>query len=154
MALPVVYISEEILSLRTLLRTENAAIFVSACRPMRRIIRVAFSAGGAMTAQHAREMDNVDQSEDGRIQGQREKQIHERVKVREWKRPHIRRHRGRPQVLQREHYTVNVCRMSHRIRRESKQDPSRARSGNQISCCLVSLHFLCGILTTHPVCRT
>ena len=71
-----VNLSEEILSLRT----ENAAIFVSACRPMRRIIRVAFSAGGAMTAQHAHEMDNVDQSEeDGGLQGQREKQTHART---------------------------------------------------------------------------
>ena len=31
------------------------------------------------------------------------------------------------------------------------QDPSRARSDHLISCCLLSLHFLCGILTTHPV---
>ena len=32
--------------------------------------------------------------------------------------------------------------------RETKQQPSRARSGHQISCCLVSLHFLCDILAT------
>ena len=29
---------------------------------------------------------------------------------------------------------------------ETKQQPSRARSGHQISCCLVFLHFLCDIL--------
>ena len=28
----------------------------------------------------------------------------------------------------------------------TKQQPSGARSGHQISCCLVSLHFLCDIL--------
>ena len=33
--------------------------------------------------------------------------------------------------------------MSHRKWRETKQQPSRARSGNQISCCLLSLNFLC-----------
>ena len=32
--------------------------------------------------------------------------------------------------------------MSHRIWRETKQYPSRARSGNQLSCCLLSLRFL------------
>ena len=32
--------------------------------------------------------------------------------------------------------------------------PSRDRPGNQISCCLLSLHFLCAILTTHPVAAT
>ena len=42
-------------------------------------------------------------------------------------------------------------RMSHRKWRESKQQPSRARSGNQLSCCLVSLHFLCDILLGRPV---
>ena len=36
--------------------------------------------------------------------------------------------------------------MSHWKWRETKQHPSRARSGYQISCCLVSLHFLCDIL--------
>ena len=41
--------------------------------------------------------------------------------------------------------------MSHRKRRETMQQPSRARSGHQISCCLVSLHFLCDILSTGPV---
>ena len=48
-------------------------------------------------------------------------------------------------------------RMSHRKWRESKQQPSRARSawsGNQLSCCLVSLHFLCDILSGRPVIRT
>ena len=36
--------------------------------------------------------------------------------------------------------------MSHRKWRETKQQPSRARSGHQISCCLNFLHFLCDIL--------
>ena len=38
--------------------------------------------------------------------------------------------------------TGPVDRMSHRKRRETKQQPSKARSGNQITCSLVSLHFL------------
>ena len=42
--------------------------------------------------------------------------------------------------------TVIVARMSHWKWSETKQEPSRARSGHQISCCLVSLHFLCDIL--------
>ena len=41
--------------------------------------------------------------------------------------------------------------MSHRKYRETKQQPSRARSGHQISCFLVSLHFLCNTLSGHPV---
>ena len=36
--------------------------------------------------------------------------------------------------------------MSHWKWRETKLQPSRARSGHQISCCLVSLHFLRDIL--------
>ena len=36
--------------------------------------------------------------------------------------------------------------MSHRKWRETEQHPRRARSGHQISCCLVFLHFLCDIL--------
>ena len=36
--------------------------------------------------------------------------------------------------------------MSHWKWRETKQHPSRARSGHQISCSFVSLHFLCDIL--------
>ena len=47
--------------------------------------------------------------------------------------------------------TRPVCRVSHRKLRETKQEPSRARTGYQISCCLVSLHFLCDILHTGPV---
>ena len=35
--------------------------------------------------------------------------------------------------------------------RETKKQPSRARSGNQLSCCLVSLLFLCHILSGRPV---
>ena len=42
--------------------------------------------------------------------------------------------------------TVIVARMSHWKWRETKLQPSRARSGHHISCCLVSLHFLCDIL--------
>ena len=42
-------------------------------------------------------------------------------------------------------------RMSHRKWRENKQQPSRARAGYQISCCLLSLHFLCDILSGGPV---
>ena len=38
--------------------------------------------------------------------------------------------------------------MSHREWRETKRQPSRARSGHHISCCLVSLHFLCDILSS------
>ena len=45
-----------------------------------------------------------------------------------------------------------VYRVSHRKWRETKhQHPSRARSGHQISCWLVSLHLLCDILTGRPV---
>ena len=42
-------------------------------------------------------------------------------------------------------------RMSHSKRRETKEQPSRARSGHQISCCLVSLRFLYDILATITV---
>ena len=42
--------------------------------------------------------------------------------------------------------SVIGARMSHWKWRETKQHPSRARSGHQISCCLFSLHFLCDIL--------
>ena len=48
-------------------------------------------------------------------------------------------------------YARLLYRVTHRKWRESKQQPSRARSGNQLSCCLVSLHFLCDILTGRPV---
>ena len=41
--------------------------------------------------------------------------------------------------------------MSHRKWRETKQQPSRARSCYQISCCLVSLYMLCDILSGRPV---
>ena len=47
--------------------------------------------------------------------------------------------------------TVIIARMSQRKWREIKQQPSRARSGKQISCCLVSLHFLRDILATIAV---
>ena len=42
--------------------------------------------------------------------------------------------------------TVIGARMSHWKWRETKQYPSRARSGHHISCSFVSLHFLCDIL--------
>ena len=42
--------------------------------------------------------------------------------------------------------TVIGARMSHWKWRETKLQPSRVRSGHQISCCLLSLHFLCDIL--------
>ena len=42
--------------------------------------------------------------------------------------------------------TVIGARMSQWKWRETKQHPSRARSGHQISCSFVSLHFLCDIL--------
>ena len=34
----------------------------------------------------------------------------------------------------------------------TKQHPSKATSGQQVSYCLVSLHLLCDILCSHPVC--
>ena len=43
-------------------------------------------------------------------------------------------------------HTVIVAGTSHWKWRETKLQPSRARTGHQISCCLVSLHFLCDIL--------
>ena len=43
-------------------------------------------------------------------------------------------------------YTVIGARMSHWKWRETKLQPNRARPGHQISCCFVSLHFLCDIL--------
>ena len=42
--------------------------------------------------------------------------------------------------------TVALYRMSHRKGIETKQLPSRARSGHKICYCLVSRHFLCDIL--------
>ena len=39
-------------------------------------------------------------------------------------------------------YTVLVCRMPHRKRRETKQHPSRANPCKQLSCSLLCLHFL------------
>ena len=47
--------------------------------------------------------------------------------------------------------TVIGARMSHWKWRETKQHPSRARSGHKISCSLVSLHFRCDILAPIPV---
>ena len=48
-------------------------------------------------------------------------------------------------------YTVNVCRISHRIWKETKMHPGRLRSSSLISCCLLCLHFLCDILLTFTV---
>ena len=42
-------------------------------------------------------------------------------------------------------------RMSHRKWRATKHHPSRVTSSHQISCCLVSLRFLCDILSSHSV---
>ena len=42
-------------------------------------------------------------------------------------------------------FTGRLARMPHRKWRSTKQQPSRAGSGHQISCCLVSIHFLCNI---------
>ena len=41
--------------------------------------------------------------------------------------------------------------MSHRKWSETKQQPSRAMSGHQLSCRLVCLHFLCDIPSSHAV---
>ena len=46
---------------------------------------------------------------------------------------------------------MNVGRITHRIWKETKLQPSRVRSSNLISCCLVCLHFLCDILPTFTV---
>ena len=54
-------------------------------------------------------------------------------------------------LFQRKMTTGPVDRMSHRKRRETKQQQSRDRSGNQISCCLVSFHVLCDLLSAGPV---
>ena len=47
------------------------------------------------------------------------------------------------------------CRVLRRIQnwkwRETKLQPSRARPGQVLGCNLVSLHFRCGILRSHPV---
>ena len=45
-------------------------------------------------------------------------------------------------------YRVTADRMLLRKWNKTKQQPSRAMSGHQISCCLVSLHFLSDILPT------
>ena len=44
-----------------------------------------------------------------------------------------------------------VCRMPHRKWRETKQHPSRANLCQQLSCSLLCLHFLWGILRTSRV---
>ena len=52
--------------------------------------------------------------------------------------------------------TVLDCSMLFRKWREIKLQPSRARSSYQLSCCLLSLSFLCDILqsrTVDPVIR-
>ena len=48
-------------------------------------------------------------------------------------------------------HTEWLFRMPQRIWRVTKMQPSTARSGHHISCSLSSLHFLFGILTSHPV---
>ena len=47
--------------------------------------------------------------------------------------------------------TVLVCRMPVGEWRESKEHPSTAQSGHQLSCCLLSLHFLWGNQRTSTV---
>ena len=47
--------------------------------------------------------------------------------------------------------TVPKRRMSHRKWRETKHQPSWWPDLVLLGCCLVSLHFLCDILTSHPV---
>ena len=44
-------------------------------------------------------------------------------------------------------YTGLLDRMAHRKWRATKQQPSKARSGHQLSCCSLSLHFL----VRHPI---
>ena len=44
-----------------------------------------------------------------------------------------------------------VCSLPHRKWREKKLQPSRDKSGQQLICCLYSLHFLWGILRTSRV---
>ena len=44
-----------------------------------------------------------------------------------------------------------VCRMPHRKWRETKLQQSREKSGQHLSCCLHSLHFLWGILRMSTV---
>ena len=46
---------------------------------------------------------------------------------------------------------MNISRITHRIWKETNMQPSRVRSSNLISCCLLSLHFLCDILLTFTV---
>ena len=41
--------------------------------------------------------------------------------------------------------------MSHRKRKETKQQPGTAGQGNILGCCLVSLHFPCNIPSIHSV---
>ena len=41
--------------------------------------------------------------------------------------------------------------MSHRKRKETKQQPGTARPGNILGCCLVYLRFLCNIHSIHSV---
>ena len=42
-------------------------------------------------------------------------------------------------------------RMAHRKWKETKQQPGTAGPGNILGCCLVSLHFLCDVLSIRPV---
>ena len=51
-------------------------------------------------------------------------------------------------------FTGPPDRMSYRKWRSTQQQPSRARAGYQISCCLLSLHFLCDIVSGGPVQRS
>ena len=57
-------------------------------------------------------------------------------------------------VIQDVYSTGRIDSMSHRKWRETKQQPSRARSVHQLSCFLVCLHFLCDILQISTVDRS
>ena len=55
-------------------------------------------------------------------------------------------------ILETRHVCTGIgARMSQWKWRETKQHPSRVRSGHQVSCCLISLHFRCDILAPIPV---
>ena len=47
--------------------------------------------------------------------------------------------------------SLPVCRMPHKKFRVTKQQPSRAKSGHLLSCCLVFLLFLGEIISTSTV---
>ena len=50
-----------------------------------------------------------------------------------------------------ENHTVHIDSLPHRKWRETKQEPGTAGLGNMLGCCLISLHFLWGKLSTRTV---